>query len=361
VFPRLLKLYWHSHTNSSLFRLFLSPTLRHCALNHCVLSAAHSDLKSIATCCPLLENFTIWTTTHTSDDLLLLSETIRSFTRLKYIICPALDSAAWNHLSNLSTLVSVTSHEGPYKVPLGWDKLNLAPFLNVTTLCFHVKTAAGIIAFIRHSELPSLKEFNLYVDILCWTEAEELFCALSQCKACETLEHIDILSYNPANERTDNRFSAIRHFICFMQLRTMRLSVHPSIYFDDNLLEAMSSWPHIRSLELIDPCLDPPTVTFRRLFTALRHCPRLHNLRIYMDAVNIDIDPKAESFRHTSLRTLHVGSSHIRDPGTVARIISSMLPCVSEVTYRGGNLVWDAVNRQLKSLRFLASAVHLEQ
>ncbi|OAX36031.1 hypothetical protein K503DRAFT_330903 [Rhizopogon vinicolor AM-OR11-026] len=347
VFPRLLQLYWYLHRNSRLFRLFLSPTLCHCSLNHCVLRVAHSDLRSIVTCCPVLDNLSIWATVYTSDDLLLLSETVRSFKRLKHLLCPLLDLTAWRHLSNLPTLVTVMNLEGPYKVPLDLDDLTLASFLNLTTLCLHVNTAAGIIALIQHSEFPSLKGFKLYIGVLHRTEAEKLFRALSQCKACGTLEHIDIVSQRPADERPDS--PVIRHFLCFKQLQTMRLSVHDAIYFDNGLVEAMSSWPHIRSLELIDPCGGLHTITFRGLFTALRSCPHLCNLRIYMDAVNIDIDPESESFQHTSLRTFHVGSSHVEDPRAVARIIFSMLPCVSEVAHRGSNLVWDEVNRQLKS------------
>jgi hypothetical protein len=354
VFPRLLKLHWGLHTNSAHFRLFLSPSLCSCVLNRCVLSVAHSDLRSIATCCPILDSLSIWATTCTSDNLLLLSETIRSFTRLKRLICPALDSAAWEHLSNLPTLqaVTLTSHEGLYTVPLDRDNLNLAPFLNVKTLCFHLKTATDIITLLQQSEFPSLKEFKIYVDVLPWTETEGLFRALSRSTACETLEHIDILSYNPTNERLNNPLKTIRHFLCFTKLRTMRLSVYPSICFDDDLLKAMSNWPQIRSLELIDPRRGLPTATFRGLFAALRLCPHLHNLRIYIDAVNIDIDPEAQSFQHTSLRTLNVGSSRVEDPGAVARIIFSMLPCVSEVGHRGSSL-WDEVNRQLASFAVL--------
>jgi hypothetical protein len=127
-----------------------------------------------------------------------------------------------------------------------------------------------------------------------------------------------------------------------------------SIFLDnDLLLEAMSSWPHIESLELDDQHRYQPTVTFRGLFTALRKCPHLHNLRIFMDTVDIDIDPKAESFQHPSLRTLHLGLSPVRVAEAVAVIISSMLPHVGEVMYHeniGENSrVWSEVNKHLQS------------
>jgi len=80
------------------------------------------------------------------------------------------------------------------------------------------------------------------------------------------------------------------------------------MYLDNHLfLEAMLSWPHIRSLLLRNTHL----VTFRGLFAALRLRPRLHALKVDIDAVNIDIDLEVESFQHTSLQILYVGSSHV--------------------------------------------------
>ncbi|KAG1851825.1 hypothetical protein C8R48DRAFT_725648 [Suillus tomentosus] len=43
------------------------------------------------------------------------------------------------------------------------------------------------------------------------------------------------------------------------------------------LLQAMSSWPHIRTLEINDSALSSK-VTLHGLFTALGLCPQLHTL-----------------------------------------------------------------------------------
>jgi len=79
------------------------------------------------------------------------------------------------------------------------------------------------------------------------------------------------------------------------------MALAPPILILDNdiCLEAMSSWPRIESVELDDQQRYHPIVTtFCRLFAGLRLCPHLHALRVFMDAVNVDIDPKAGSFHH---------------------------------------------------------------
>ncbi|OJA13259.1 hypothetical protein AZE42_10666 [Rhizopogon vesiculosus] len=79
----------------------------------------------------------------------------------------------------------------------------------------------------QHSELPSLKELKIIIDVLPWTKAEQqLFHALPLCKACETLESIDIFSYPPGQEEIhDKPLTAVRQFLCFLKLRTLRLSL----------------------------------------------------------------------------------------------------------------------------------------
>ncbi|OJA20589.1 hypothetical protein AZE42_05378 [Rhizopogon vesiculosus] len=142
--------------------------------------------------------------TDSADELSLLSRTICSFKWLKHLQCPSLDSAALNYISSLPTLMTVAIYNWRHKVQLDWDNLNVAPFVNVTTLRFRVHSAADVIKLIQHSEFPSLKEFMFCVDVLPWVEAEQLFRALSQCRACETFERNVISSHYPEEESEDD-------------------------------------------------------------------------------------------------------------------------------------------------------------
>ncbi|OAX35230.1 hypothetical protein K503DRAFT_868405 [Rhizopogon vinicolor AM-OR11-026] len=317
VFPRLLSLDWRV-CNDTRLDLFLHPTLRRCVLRF------HFPLVPFIATYPVLESLSIgsrFNIEHTTNQLSLLSDTIRSCEHLKHLKCPPLDYEAWKHLSELPTLVTL-SINGEMDNLLDRDNVNFAPFLNITALYFCVHSAADIITLIQRSQFPSLKKFNMHVDALLWAEAEQLFHALSRCK--ETLEGIII----SAQESIGHSLTAIRHFLCFVQLRTLDLGF-PVHLDNDLLLEAIASWPYIRHLVLGGLNSERPTVTFGGLFSALRQCPHLHTLELPIDAVNIDIDPEAKSFQHTSLRYLDLSSfSHIADPEAVARIIFSMFPCI---------------------------------
>ncbi|KAG1744568.1 uncharacterized protein EDB91DRAFT_191157 [Suillus paluster] len=356
MFPRLLSLSTIARPTKYLY-LFLSPTLR-----WCVLPNIHLDLEFIVTRCAGLRHLSIRSFDESaSDKLSLLSRSVRLCRQLVTLSCPPLDLAAWEHLSNLPTLLAVVITRTMITVPCPLDlvNLNFASFLNLTTLYFFVKTAEYPIAVMQHSGFPALKKFEMVVHAFSWTEAEQLFRALSQCKACQTLEHISIASYDPdVQQPSGNSFTAVTHFLCFTQLRTLRLMLRHFIFLNnDLLLEAMSSWPHIRSLELVDRQM-ASAVTFRGLFTALRRCPHLHTLHLLLDAQHIDIDPKAESFQHTALQILDLTWSHVADAEAVARIIFSMLPCVDRVAQIGTWCTgsrpkeeWYEVNRHLKSLK----------
>ncbi|KAG1873129.1 hypothetical protein F4604DRAFT_1925623 [Suillus subluteus] len=334
--------YWH---------LFLSPML-HC----CYQESIHTDF--ISHCAALghllIESFD----QDIADKLSSLSDSVCSCKRLVTLTGPPLDLAAWEHLSNLHTLVGVVIGKtgrriSSPKLDLNNHNLNFAPFLNLATLYFCSDTAVYITMLMQHSEFPSLKEFSMDVDALPWMEAERLFCALSQCKAYQTLETIFIACSGPeVHEPSGNSLTAVTHLLCFTQLRYLYLGLHCSIVIDNNLLfEAMSKWPHICSLELVDWQITP--VTFRGLLAALRQCPHLHSLQISMDIVNIDIDPETESFRHTALQQLTLTRSDLADGEAVARIVFSVLPYVNSVLYSEflRSYSWDEVNRHLQSFQ----------
>ncbi|KAG1785338.1 uncharacterized protein HD556DRAFT_1459222 [Suillus plorans] len=214
----------------------------------------------------------------------------------------------------------------------------------------------------QHSQFPSLKEFWFEAKYISSEEAEQLFHALSRCKACLTLEKILIRSLDegylvPLNS---SHLTPIPHFLCFTQLRTLQLTFYNScIYLDnDMLLQAISTWPHIRALEIDNsggyvPCSE---ISLRGLFTALGLCPQLHRLRVPINLATIDIDPNAEPIQHTSLQSLALQSSEFQtaDAETIARIISTWLPCVDQVRNIYGSS-WVEVNRHLRSLRAAAA------
>ncbi|KAG1857976.1 hypothetical protein C8R48DRAFT_272544 [Suillus tomentosus] len=353
MFPRLLSL--RNRCSETRSDIFLSPTLRRCDL-----WVAYGDLKVIATHCAALEHISLANDWNIENEPSLLSDCVRLCKRLVTLSCSPLDLAAWKHLSNLPTLIEVEINKrkiDPSSLDLE-NNLDFGPFLNLTTLSFNVNTAAYITGLMQYSDFPSLKQFKIEVNRLSWAEAERLAHVLSKCKARHTLEQIEMKGR--ASDVQDPPRSSIIHFCCFTQLRILwldfpRCCIHLG---NDLLLECMSSWPHLQVLNLQDPNQAPSTITFRGLFAALHHCPHLHTLNLLIDAVNIDIDPTGESFRHLSLQRWDVLAGQLMNPKAVARIIFSMLPCV-EIFYKTHHFgsmsssppyAWPDVQRRLRDL-----------
>ncbi|OJA19117.1 hypothetical protein AZE42_12106 [Rhizopogon vesiculosus] len=129
---------------------------------------------------------------------------------------------------------------------LGRDNPNFAPFLNLAALylslsTLHFVTATNFTTFIQHSEFPSLKEFKLQVLHDSYgPQAERIIGALSQHKACQILEHVEISFCNPEPlEYLGNPLPVIRQFLPFTQLRYLQLDVGPLCLDNDLLLEAI--------------------------------------------------------------------------------------------------------------------------
>ncbi|KAG1830691.1 hypothetical protein DFJ58DRAFT_873775 [Suillus subalutaceus] len=352
-FPRLKSL----TISTKYLNLFLSHTL-----HRRYLVTVDEDLRSIVTCCATLEHLNVITPDaanaidSTSDALSRISDIVRSCKQLVTLSCPLFDWAAWRHLSNLPTLtrldVGDTRSDPAPPWPLERDIANFSPFSNITALSFLLHSAAYAITVMQHSQFPSLKEFKMDVDFLPLPEAEQLFRALSNCKACETLEKIRVYSSYHKYDPQNNSLSAIPHFHCFTHLRTLHLACFDfCINLDDNiLLEAMSTWPHMHDLEIDDLRLHHSPITFRGIFTAIRLCPQLHTLRVPIDSTTFNID--VEPTQHTFLRVLELKTPmfQIANAEALARIIFSCLPRIDRIL---GSIQcdWDEVNMHIKSLK----------
>ncbi|KAG1869398.1 hypothetical protein DFJ58DRAFT_63192 [Suillus subalutaceus] len=159
LFPRLMSVSFMLQHPTNYWHLFLSPMLR-C----CYQESIHTDFISR---CAVLEHLLIESFDQDiADELSSLSDSVRSCKRLVTLTGPPLDLAAWEHLSNLHTLVGVVIGKtgrriSSPKLDLNNHNLNFAPFLNLATLYFRSDTAVYITTLMQHSEFPSLKEFSM--------------------------------------------------------------------------------------------------------------------------------------------------------------------------------------------------------
>ncbi|KAG1799266.1 uncharacterized protein HD556DRAFT_1457689 [Suillus plorans] len=352
IFPRLKSL--------SLTTAYLNLFLPH-MLHRCHLLGVDEGLQSFVIRCIALEDLFIYTpewrqVDSTANEMSLLSDRIHWCTRLVTLCCPMLDWETWKHLSHLPTLLNLEIEQGCNDPPsLSKRDIVNVSFLNITSLSFQdLYDPEDIITVMQHSQFPSLKKFEFEANYISSEDAEQLFHALSRCEACRTLEEITICSLDEEYRVPPNSepLTPIPQFLCFTQLRSLRLTFHNFhiIHLDnDMLLQAMSTWPHIRALEISDSASYAPSeISLRGLFTALSLCPELDTLRVPINLATIDIDPDAEPIQHTSLRLLALDLS-VSQTETIARIISAWLPFVDQVHSYGSN--WIEVNRYLRSLR----------
>ncbi|KAG1872834.1 hypothetical protein C8R48DRAFT_695770 [Suillus tomentosus] len=258
VFPRLKSL--------SLPIIYLNLFLPH-MLHRCHLLSVDEGLQSFVTRCIALEHLRIYNPEvrqfdSTANVMSLLSDRIHWCTRLVTLSCPMLDWATWKQLSHLPTLLKLEIEQG-CNDPLSLSKrdfVNLS-FFNITSLSFQdLYDPADIIIVMQHSQFPSLKEFELEAKYITSEHAEQLFHALSRCKACRTLEDITICSLAEGCIQVvllhGERLTPIPHILCFTQLRTLKLAFYHSYIHlgNDMLLQAMSTWPHICALEIDNLC-----------------------------------------------------------------------------------------------------------
>ncbi|KAG1795264.1 hypothetical protein EV424DRAFT_625080 [Suillus variegatus] len=219
VFPRLKSL----SLSVTYLNLFL-PRMLH----RCHLLSVDEGLQSFVTRCIALEHLYIYApamrdvdSTANANELSLLSDRIRWCTRLVTLHCPIIDWATWKHLSHLPTLLELDIDQRYDDTPSlsNQDIVNLS-FLNITSLSFRqLCDSANIITIMQHSQFPSLKEFDFEANYLSSEETEQLFHALSHCKACQTLEEI-IISCLHVGLEYHEFLTPIPHFLCFTQLRT---------------------------------------------------------------------------------------------------------------------------------------------
>jgi hypothetical protein len=139
---------------------------------------------------------------------------------------------------------------------------------------------------------------------------------------------------------TGKSFISFLSGICLVELV---ISIHPNgIIMDDiqleNLARASGSleilWLDRDNFHYDTPL---PAVTILGMFTLLRHCPRIHDLCIRVNALNIDVDnPPLIDLSTSNLQILDLGMSPIDNPHHVAELFSAVLPFLEQFHWHDG-------------------------
>lgn len=199
--------------------------------------------------------------------------------------------------------------------------------------------------FIANGFAPPLLT-SLYIHILSAQTAETLSHFLDVLSdRCPQLNHLYLDFFTSANipptplEWVRPDWPSLRPLLKFPKLISLELRWDRPLDFSLADIEEMASkWPYLETLLLNCEPMDmtiPPVLDLRALLPFARHCPKLVELGLYMNASDDVPIPQLDS--HTkpfkSLKEIVVGGSKITNVGYVAMFLSQVCPPGCEIVF----------------------------
>ncbi|KAF8553097.1 hypothetical protein OG21DRAFT_1414929, partial [Imleria badia] len=167
------------------------------------------------------------------------------------------------------------------------------------------------------------------------TEVHAFLTTLSQ--QCLLLSKLNLQLYHkvlPSDLPADQQLSyaTIKPILTFPNLSSFEL-VHkyPLKITLEDIEDLASKWPHLKNLMLnAEPLFIHEaafTLDLRALMPFARHCPRLRELGLYINATEAEIPSSSTPLEpFGTLHTLALGTSHVRDTSAVATFLSRICP-----------------------------------
>ncbi|KAJ7183785.1 hypothetical protein C8R46DRAFT_984989 [Mycena filopes] len=323
-------------------RLFITPTLESLSFELNSHSAA-SLLPTLATQCPKLTKLSV--TSAPEYESPGISDLVVALRTLSKIVVPSLNWVALEHLSRRQPLKSLHLDSLPTG-PMAPALPAMARFPALHTLHLGCPGILPTTAFLNLCLAIPLAAFSVFFyDLVTAAEMHDLFVALSAGVVHDSLEELFIR--NDCIDYVDVAPESATHLIPHRDLRLLQsftnltsLSIASSIGFmlDDAALdELLAAWPHLTSFSL-RACFPThqPSTTLAGLRSFARHCPRLTDLLIALDArivPALDLRDSSHALvRQQQLVQLHVVHSPVTAPAlAVARFISALFPNLKTV------------------------------
>ena len=233
------------------------------------------------------------------------------------------------------------------------------PFRNVEELELYLRDLHSVSRLLRWED-QMFKTCRLYLTAL--DNAETFFAfftALASPQRTDSLQSIRLTCKNPYNPYTpepDNAsydhsvhhlaYRTLSPLASFKHLRELELVLRNPIFLDDRELGELSrNWPLLEELALT--CIEEyygTSVTLGGLLLLLKHCSRLFDLRIAIDAREVpettaiateEYDSPEETVQgievYNSLEGIELSHSPIRDAHLVADFFATHFPRVEEI------------------------------
>ncbi|KAJ7495607.1 hypothetical protein FB451DRAFT_1360306 [Mycena latifolia] len=302
--------------------------------------------------------------------LRVVSDFVRSSSRIEVLIVPNLDPDAFKHLGGLTSL-EVLKVEDPKvhwttALPIDAATSPQHVYSSLTELHCGRTTVERLIAFIKVISNAPLKELNAdsLDDAATSDVIGRLYSALAAHCSHNSLQRILIegdLS-SPEGALPDQfRISGaiLRALFCFVNMVSVSLEQPFGFDLDDaDIFDLARAWPRLEFLALSEHPALKPRVTIQGLYAFAQQCSDLCYLEISVDATIVLPEPPAGSASQDSLRTLVVSWSPIRQPNGVVVFLSTIFPQTDvefdfdeageEGKYRAR---WEEVQQSLTDLR----------
>ncbi|KAJ6559790.1 hypothetical protein B0H19DRAFT_1260483 [Mycena capillaripes] len=337
-FSCLHDLRWHhSYTDFYYIHLFLRPTLTSIYFTLSSDDSSLSFLSILGSKCPKLTEISI--AGHYESHS--ISEFVSGLQYIEKISAHSLDGDALLHLSQLTTLESLTLNKFPRELILMPMETQSFPSLRTFSLAYpEIRETTQFLGIC--SAIP-LKTFDLNLqDFPTAHETHVLFAAIATGFSSATLTFLSIENeYEPWEELNLTTYQIPRRslqLLCRFHNLAVLVIMSPLGFTVDNadVSDLARAWPRIVTLRLsarthtYQPC-----TTLACLPSFAQHCPRLCNLHLALDCTTVP-PPVTNSqpgiLPHHSLESLHVEHSPIASPIAVARFLSYLFPNVRSIS-----------------------------
>ncbi|KAJ7291672.1 hypothetical protein C8J57DRAFT_1458430 [Mycena rebaudengoi] len=259
---------------------------------------------------PALKRLDIFSGSPDPAHLLTSSSTstcVRKLTQIEELALPTLDRAAYDHLSTLPTLRSLSLTERA-RDPL--------PFIPPGGT--HVFPSAS-------TSLDTIYDTCIHNGGGEWV-----------------LEHSVAVSKAKVGPDFDGR--TLSHLLCFSKLREVDISVRGAFLLDDAAVWDMArAWPNLVKLKLTDDSSSPPITMLASLRAFATHCPELITLALTFDATVVPPSSDEQPVLHNKLSGLYVWSSPISSPTLVGRFLAGIFPNIERTESFGRSRLWKEV------------------
>jgi hypothetical protein len=301
-------------------------------------------LATLVVKCPLLTRVRIiqeeiWET----DQSLTISAFVRGLTSIKSLEVDHLDQAAFEHLSYLPHLATLTLGMPNFSRADGPASSAKPKFAALRELILNSARSQTVLACVRALSSCALESFNVVITPPPDTSSTmQIYVAVKKYLPSATLKTLRITSTRISAQQTFPieppaiTVKTIKYLFRFNNLTFLSLSPPTGTDVDDDAVLSMAeAFPRLEHLSLSSRAkAHPLRATLRSLRYLAQHCPYLSYLEMSLNASDVpDIEYNVRSrIFNSSLEEWDVAGSLIKSPFLVARFLSGIFPELTQIS-----------------------------